>query len=62
MDNEHRDSIFTFVKERHPEIKYMSAKFKRKASEYGREIVMYKNTFNEYMDKTTAELIELLYK
>lgn len=59
--NDHKKSIFEFVKERHPKYKEKSAMFKRKASQYGREVLFYKQTFKDYEEKTTKEILERLY-
>ena len=40
--SELRDSIIEYTTINHPELKKTSVKFKRKCSEYGREVIFYK--------------------
>ena len=59
--DEHRKSIFEFMAENHPEFKKTSVKFKRKASQYGREVVFYRETFIDYKDLPTKDVLNKLY-
>lgn len=59
--DEHRKSIFEFMAENHPEFKKTSVKFKRKASQYGREVVFYRKTFIDFKGLSTKEILKRLY-
>jgi len=59
--NEHQKSIFEFVREKYPQYKEKSAMFKRRASQYGREVIFFKQTFIDYKDLSTKEILERLY-
>lgn len=59
--DEHKNSIFDFVKKKHPKYKEKSAMFKRRTSQYGREVIFYKQTFIKYKDLPTKEILKRLY-
>ncbi len=59
--DEHRKSIFEFMAKKHPEYKKTSVKYKRKASQYGREVIFYRETFIDYKDLPTKEVLNKLY-
>ena len=59
--DEHKKSIIEFTKEKHPNYKEKSAMFRRKASQYGREVVFYRETFIDYKGLSTKEILERLY-
>jgi len=60
MDN-HRKEIIEFTKEKHPDYKENSAMFKRRASQYAREVIFYKETFIDYKGLSTKEILDRLY-
>lgn len=58
---EHRESIFNFVRKKHPEYKENSMMFKRKYNHYEKEVDFYKETFIDFKTKSTEEILKRLY-